>query len=398
MSVCRPLTLPVLALGLAPVLGLARVALADGTQVGRAGAGPASSEYGAGQGNPAALARRSGSRVWLGSEAIRDVVKAQGGNDGPVGESLSPAHLAPAGGAVWAGSTWLFGFSAATTQHQQIQLPAPATGELAELDHTFPWRGYGIAGSIKTNDVAVVATRRISDAVAIGAALGVRHVALREQRSEAAGIVTVQGAGWSAPSARVGVLVMPASIPYEFGATLLWHRGLTVDGTAAISEGAQHGAALTLPQSIGAAASVRRVANRWTIELDGAVGAANQAVQFWQVRDDAPLASRWRNGVYADVRVSGDVAVIPGMLWLTAGIGWHHGSTSADAVSPILQDPNCARLALGAVVASDGVSVMFGGMLERAAVRTAAHDGVVLDVTSERTVVGLTVEYEFGGL
>jgi hypothetical protein len=191
---------------------------------------------------------------------------------------------------------------------------------------------------------------------------------------------------------------MPASIPYEFGATLLWHRGLTVDGTAAISEGAQHGAALTLPQSIGAAASVRRVANRWTIELDGAVGAANQGVQFWQVRDDAPLASRWRNGVYADVRVSGDVAVIPGMLWLTAGIGWHHGSTSADAVSPILQDPNCARLALGAVVASDGVSVMFGGMLERAAVRTAAPDGVVLDVTSERTVVGLTVEYEFGGL
>ena len=98
------------------------------------------------------------------------------------------------------------------------------------------------------------------------------------------------------------------------------------------------------------------------------------------------------------MRVSGDLAVIPGMLWLTAGLGWHMGGTPAAAVSPILQDPDCARLAFGAVVASDGVAVILGGMLERAAVRTAEHDSAVLKVTSQRTIIGLTVEYEFGGL
>lgn len=397
MSVHRSLTLPVLALG----LGLARVAVADGTQVGRAGAGAASSEYGAGQGNPAAVARRSGSRVWLGSEAIRDVANTQSNNDGPIGESLSPMHLAPAGGAVWAGTTWLLGISAATTQNQQVQLPAPATGEPADLEQAFPWRTAGIAGSVKINDVAVVATRRLSDVIAVGAALGLRHVAMREQRtapSASADLVTLQGTGWRAPSVRLGMLVMPASLPYEFGAALTYHRGLTIDGTSTISEGARHSAALTMPQAIGVAASLRRVASRWTLELDGEVAAANQAVQVWQVNNDEPLPSRWRNGVRADVRVSGDVAVIPGMLWLTAGIGWHHGSTATNAVSPLFQDPNSTRIAVGAVVAHDGVSIVFGGMLEKAAARKADHNPAALAITSERTVVGLTLEYEFGGL
>lgn len=385
-------------------------AYADGATTGRAGAGTASSEYGAGQGNPAALARRSGSRIWLGTMAVRDAVQWQ--SEDPVlprTTSLSSPRLAPNGGAVWAGATWLLAISAATTSSSEVQLPVPNSDATdATLLAQYPWRLQGISARWQRDEVAVAVTRRMSDAIAVGVALGVAHVALREQRHVATGtfepissLVSVRGQQWGAPSARFGMVVMPASLPFELGLAVWWNRGAELTGTLTSADGTGAAASWTLPQELGATASIRRVANRWTLELDGEITSANPGLRRWLVPGGGPIRaidSRLQRGLRGEVRLAGDYAVIPGLLWLTAGVGVRRGTSADQPVTPLFSDFSSVLVSAGAVVATDGVAVMFGGTSTHAAQQATMVAGVPAAITSSRTMVGLTVEYEFGGL
>ena len=385
-------------------------AYADGATTGRAGAGTASSEYGAGQGNPAALARRSGSRVWLGTMVVRDAVQWQSDDPGlPQATSLSSPRFAPNGGAVWAGATWLVAISAATTSSSEVQLPVPNSDATdATLLTQYPWRLQGISARWQRDDVAVAVTRRMSDAIAVGVALGVAHVALREQRHVAtatfepiSSLLSVRGQQWGAPSARFGMVVMPASLPYELGLAVWWNRGAQLTGDLTWTDGTGAAAAWTLPQELGATGSIRRVTNRWTLELDGELTSANASLRQWQV----PLGgqvhavdSRLQRGLRSEVRLTGDYAVIPGLLWLTAGVGARRGTAAEQPVTPLFSDFSSALLSAGAVVATDGVAVMFGATTTLAAQQATMVAGMPASITSSRAMVGLTIEYEFGAL
>ncbi len=383
-------------------------AYADGATAGRAGVGTASSEYGAGQGNPAALARRSGSRLWLGTMVVRDAVQWQSNDNAaaPVATSLSSPRLAPNGGAVWAGPTWLVAISAATTSSSEVQLPVPNSDATDDTLLTrYPWRLQGIAARWQRDDAAVAVTRRMSDAIAVGVALGVAHVALREQRHVASGtiepmssLLSLRSEQWGAPSARFGVVVMPASLPYELGLAVWWHRGAQLAGTVTSATGIRRAATWALPRELGATASLRRIANRWTLELDGEVTSANAGPRQWLVNDGELLDSRMQRGWRGEVRLAGDYAVIPGLLWFTAGAGVRRGGSAAQPVTPLFSDFSSVLLSAGAVVAADGVAVMVGGTSTYAAQRASTVADTAAIVTSTHTMFGLTVEYEFGGL
>ncbi len=382
-------------------------AYGDGATAGRAGVGTASSEYGAGQGNPAALARRSGSRLWLGTMVVRDAVQWHSNDQAaPQGTSLSPARLAPNGGAVWAGTTWLVGISAATTSSSEVQLPVPNSDANDDtLLARYPWRLQGIAARWQRDELAVAVSRRMSDAIAVGMAVGVAHVALREQRHEPTGTVapvstllSLRGEQWGAPSARFGVTVMPTSQPYEVGLAVWWHRGAQLEGSVTYADDNRAVASWALPRELGATASVRRVAHRWTLELDGELSSANAGLRQWEVASGGALDSRMQRGLRGELRLAGEYAVIPGLMWLTAGTGVRRGSAAAQLVAPLFSDFSSVLVSAGAVVAADGVAVMFGGTATYAAQRDSDVAGTLATVSSTRTMVGLTVEYEFGGL
>ena len=382
-------------------------AYGDGATAGRAGVGTASSEYVAGQGNPAALARRSGSRLWLGTAVVRDAVQWQSPDStAPQATSLSPARLAPNVGAVWAGTTWLLGLTAATTSSSEVQLPVPNSDADDEtLRASYPWRLQGIAARWQRDDLAAVVTRRMTDAVAVGVGVGVAHVALREQRHVATGSIepvsslqSLRGDTWAAASARVGIVVMPASLPYELGAAVWWNRGGQLGGSVTAANGNRAEASWALPRELGFTASLRRIATRWTLELDGELSSANAGPRQWQVVGDAAIESRMQRGMRGELRLAGDYAVIPGLVWLTAGAGVRSGSSTVQPASPLFSDFSSVLVSAGAVVATDGIAVMFGGTTTFAAQRDSAVAGTLATISSTRSLVGLTVEYEFGGL
>ena len=103
-------------------------------------------------------------------------------------------------------------------------------------------------------------------------------------------------------------------------------------------------------------------------------------------------------GARGELRLAGDYAVIPGLVWLTAGVGLRRGSSPVQPVSPLFSDFSSVLVSAGAVVATDGVAVLFGATTTYAAQRDTAVAGTTATISSTQSLVGLTVEYEFGGL
>lgn len=376
------------------------VATGSPRTIGRAGAGMVGDDgAGALLVNPAAMARREGTRGQLGLAFIDDEVTWHGAADAPIVRNQSASDFVPTA-AVFAAVAdgWVAGIGVMTAAITDRSVRSPSDLPPSQLGNAFEHRYAGIAGTFQRDTVTVGVARRIGDSFALGIAVGASRVTLGETRRVWAGFsgrdvigdpeldveTTFTGTDWFAPSAIAGLLYASTEAPLELGASIGWMQ--TVDTDAEIAAFAASTAAapriiasdasatVRVRQPLAVRAGGRYIGERFVAELGGDLWIAptSAAATAWEVRgvrvvdrsgvetDLARVPSRMSMRTHGAVRAAVDAQLIGGFLWATAGYAYQVAGVSAARQSPAFADLGGHTLALGLEGTGGGFTFTLG--------------------------------------
>ncbi|MBA3456243.1 MAG: outer membrane protein transport protein, partial [Deltaproteobacteria bacterium] len=152
--------------------------------IGRAGASAASDDGGGALlVNPAAMARRDGTRFQLGVGFFDDAVEWDPDHiDGPIARDQAGSSTLPLAAIVGSVGAWVIGFGAMTAGVSQSALRDPRDLPANELEAAFEYRYSGIAGSIRRDTLTLGVARRLGDSLAIGISVGASRLQMSETR------------------------------------------------------------------------------------------------------------------------------------------------------------------------------------------------------------------------
>jgi hypothetical protein len=387
--------------------------------VGRAGTGTVSDDgAGAILTSPAALARRDSRRASAGVTLTDDDLDhAPASPDAPVARAQNEPWLLPFASAVAGLGPVVLGAAIAVDRAGR-SYAAPEPGlSLESVDRFFAYRYAGFSARLERRTAALAAAARVTDWLAVGVAATMTQVKVAERRRLWAGFtsrlldpgdpaydldVSLAGDDDLVPGAVFGVFAAPTSVPIELAASVAWTNQIhatgdaaalaQVDANLALRTDGEPLARLDLPADAIVRAGARWLGDRWTAELGvDALLPRDEAPAVWRVERaevvdvltdrgrPLELASRFAPRRRYAVRAAGDVEVIAGFLWVTAGYAWRGRGTDADLLAPTTADLGGHTAALGVEVAAAGFTLALGWSRTFAAGRTLTTSGYDMD-------------------
>ncbi|MEZ4400947.1 MAG: outer membrane protein transport protein [Kofleriaceae bacterium] len=298
---------------------------------------------------PAAIARRDQRRAQLAAVAQDDEASLTTATH-PRVDDVGGAAIGPLFGAQGHLGPVVLAVSLATTEQFDHQLAAPATGlPTDEVAARYPHRYGGLTASWTRRTLAAAAAVRLTDSLAVGAAVTLGQVDVAERRRLWAGFagrdplarpdrdidVTVTAGDGLVPGGAVGLLYAPLDAQLELAAGVAWSDDARVDGeVAAVATGprpivtavaptatARFGAGLT------AAVGARWLSERYAVETAASwtaypTGATGWTIRGVEVVDESgararltALPSRLPRRAHGAVAAAVDVAAVPGFAW-----------------------------------------------------------------------------------
>jgi hypothetical protein len=377
--------------------------------IGRAGVSAVSDDNGGAlQINPAGIARRDSWRVALGIGFLEDSISWTG-IDAPVSRDQAGSTVLPTISVVGSFGSWIVGAGVMTSGAASRALRDPAdvpADNIHPMDPTkprvFEYRYAGIDAGLRRDTLVVGIARRVTDTVAVGLSTGVSRIAAYETRRMWVGFenavmdgldnpkrdlqVALEGDTY-VPHATLGTLVAPEDTPIELGLSIGWVKRPTVQGTiSGATFDADEGplfratspkASLIVRQPIAIHAGARYIGNRFTVEIGGDLWLASQKARkvAWELEgvrvansniagdvstelDGVP--SRYSLRSHGAIRVAGDIELISGFLWATAGYAFTIGGTTESRLSPTFGDMGGHTIAFGVEGTKGGVTYTVG--------------------------------------
>ncbi len=343
---------------------------------------------------PAGLGRRTHLRAQLAGVIVDEDVRHAAPDHPAVGDR-GPSAFAPT--VVGAGTLGplVIGAGFAVTETMDRRLPAPDPDDAPEIAALYPHRYAGTEARWSRRALAIAASWRATDWLAIGASVTLAQVDLRETRRLWAGFdgrdrlgdpgrdvtVALRGADGLVPGGAVGALIAPASVPLELALGAAWADDVRVSGDATVTGHGPFTVLAPAPRAtarfdspLALHAGARWLAERFAVEAGLSAwlypGAASaRAWQLTGVRfvDETGvgaalerLPSRFRQGRRLAARTAVDVEAVPGWLWLTAGYGYAHVDAALPTTTTITADPGGHTVALGLEVAAGPATITFG--------------------------------------
>ncbi len=361
---------------------------------------------------PASLARRSERRVQLAGGFVDDDVWLAGADHPRIGDR-GPAETVPLLGAIDTLGPVVVGLAFATTASIDRRLPVPEDAlPPATVISDFPHRYAAFDLRHRRHTVALGGAIRPAEWLALGATVTASRVEAREARRVWAGFEGIDDLGDPARDVTItadavapvvaggalGALVAPVDVPLEIA--------LGVTGTAAAEgDGEVSAVAVRTPPTIEAGAAtatfrtpsmlamhagVRWVGARYTVEAGASAWhVGDGAADAWTLSgvrivdasgataDLTRFATRAGRRSHGALRASGDLEVLPGFLWLSAGYAWHGAGQSRRGTTIGGVDPGGHTLALGAEITA-GNAVITAGWSRRLARTVTIDEGSAL--------------------
>ncbi|MGE3764724.1 MAG: hypothetical protein AB7L94_20865 [Kofleriaceae bacterium] len=376
--------------------------------IGRAGVSAVSDDgAGALQINPAGIARRESWRIQLGIGFLDDAT-AWTAKNAPVSRDQAGTTLAPTIGVVGAFGSWIVGAGVMTSGAMERAFRDPADVPTASIHpvlgrRVFEYRYAGIAAGYRRDTLVLGVARRVTDTVAVGLSTGLSRIGAYETRRMWVGFenavqmgldnpvrdlqVALDGAT-IVPHATLGTLVAPEDTPLELGLSIGWVKRPRIEGSisgatfgpeedAPVFRATSPTASLILRQPIAIHAGARYVGERFTVEIGGDLWLASQKARkvAWELTGvrvaNSPqqgsieteldgVPSRYSLRSHGAIRVAGDVEIISGFLWGTAGYAYTVGGTTESRLSPTFGDLGGHTIALGIEGTKGGVTYTIG--------------------------------------
>jgi hypothetical protein len=373
--------------------------------IGRAGVGTVSDDGGGALlVNPAAIARRDAARMQIGVVFIDDEMYWLKSLSSPAARDQSSSRLLPMLAVEGAIGDWIVGASIGTTAHSERLLRRPGRIPPGEYGNAFEYRYAGLGGSIRRDTIALGASRRVTDTVAIGLGLAASRVAVSELRRIWIGNDALQmrdptqvpgdpahdaelgmsGAGF-APTVTAGVLVAPEDSSIELGpsacgpgpARASGDVSGSVMGQGRIDFGSTN-ARIEVEQPIALHTGARWLAERWSVEVGGDLWILPKraGAPLWRFDDVhvvdttivgsprdvalAKLPSRLSTRTHGALRAALDLELMPGFLWATTGYAFTTAGTADARLSPTFGDLGGHTAAIGVEASVAGITITFG--------------------------------------
>lgn len=417
---CVPLTLILAAAAPSRADGIAIVG-GSPRAIGRAGTSTVGDDGGGALlVNPAAIARRDGTRFQVGVAFTDDSIEWDPDAAGaPIARDQAGSSTLPLAAIVGSVGSWVIGASVMTAGVSQRALRDPRDLPRPEdLDAAFEYRYSGIAGAIRRDTLTVGVARRLGDAIAIGISAGASRVQMSETRRLWAGFAGISavgdpkrdvemsftGADGFVPSAVAGILLAPVDTPMELAASVAWSARAEIEADIAAA-GTNGGpivrltdphASLAFRQPVTARFGARYVGDRFAFELGGDLWIAPRSASkaSWSVDgvrivdpstvgvDLVGVPSRLSQRTHGAIRGALDIELIPGFLWATTGYAYTVGGTTQSKLSPSFGDLGGHTVALGIEGTAGGITYTIGWS------RTLSRD--------KRAPSGFTLDNPFG--
>jgi hypothetical protein len=387
-------------LGVALVVGTATLAHAgpegdapSARAVGHAGASLVSDDgLGALFACPAGLGRREQLRAQLGGGIVDDDVRFADGRVPAVGDR-GPSTLSPTVIGAGAVGPLVLAAGFAVTESLDRRLPAPGPQDDPTVATLYPHRYAGTDARWSRSAIAVAASWRANDWLAIGASLTLAQVELREGRRLWAGFdgrdrlgeptrdvaVELRGGDGLIPGGAIGALIAPASLPLELALGASWADDARVTGDATVT--ATGGATVLAPAPRAVArfgsplalhAGARWLGTRYAVEANVSAWLYPHDASPWSLTgvrlvDDSGvsasvdrLATRFAFDRRVAARAAIDVELVTGWLWLSAGYGWSAVDDDPSRRTTATVTPGGHVLAAGLEVAADSATLTLG--------------------------------------
>ncbi|MDX2087216.1 MAG: outer membrane protein transport protein [Kofleriaceae bacterium] len=367
--------------------------------IGRAGAGVVSDDgAGALLVNPAALARRDTTRVQVGVALVDDSTAWLPDNAAaPIARDQAGSSLLPGAAVVGSVAGWNIAAGVMTAGVTARALRDPLDVPRADdLDALFDYRYAGISGALRRDTVTLGVARRLGDAVALGVAVGLSRIEVRETRRLWAGFAGIVPVGDPSrdvqlafaatdnvvPSATAGILLAPPDQPMELAASVGWTARTVAEGDV-VASGVAGGTSVRTqsPQAriafrhpLAVRAGARYLGERYVVEVGGDLWLAPASTRSaaWSVggvtvidpstvtAELQVVPSRISQRTHAAARAAIDVAVIPGFVWVTAGYAYTVGGTTEKRLSPTMGALGGHTFALGMEGSAGGFTYSLG--------------------------------------
>lgn len=375
--------------------------------IGRAGVGAVSDDGGGAlQINPAGIARRDSWRIQLGVGFLDDGISWTG-TDAPLSRDQAGTSLLPTVSVIGSFGAWIIGAGVMTSGAMKRALRDPADVPTDSIHPTgkprpFEYRYAGIEAGLRRDTFVLGVARRVTDSVALGVSTGLSRIAAHETRRMWVGFENATQGGLAnpvrdlqvslegdtiVPHATLGTLIAPEGTPLELGLSIGWVKRPTVRGSVrGASFDADDGpvfrasspkASLIVRQPIAIHAGGRYVGDRFTVEIGGdlwfasekarevaweleGVRVANSAMAQGVETDLDAVPSRYTLRSHSAIRVAGDVEIISGFLWATAGYAFTIGGSTEARLSPTFGDLGGHTIALGVEGTKGGVTYTIG--------------------------------------
>ncbi len=384
--------------------------------IGRAGVGTVGDDGGGALlVNPAAIARRDTKRIQIGLAFVDESLSWNRASTVPIARDQAGTSTAPLVAAVAAIGPWVIGVGAMTssvTSHafrDPNDLPRPE-----DLGSAFEYRYQGIAGAIRRDTLTVGVARRLGDTLAVGVSLGASRISVQETRrmwAGYAGISTVgdprrdvelalDGTDSFVPSAVAGLLIAPEEGSLELGASIGWSGRADAEGSVLANgttggprvQMSSPGASLQLRPPVTARVGARYLGDRFVVEVGADLWVARKRTSTiaWTLDgvrvidpssvtvDLVAVPSRLSQRNHGAVRAAGDIELIAGFLWATAGYAYTVGSTTESRLSTSFGDLGGHTVALGIEGTAGGFTYTLGWSRTWATKKTGG-DGLGLD-------------------
>jgi hypothetical protein len=392
--------------GEAPIVG-GRTA----RSIGRAGVGTVSDDGGGALlANPAAIARREGTRLQLGLAFADDEMSWIAARSAPVVRDQSSSRLLPLVAIQGSIGSWIVGIAAGTTVRAERTFRRPERNPPSSWGQLFDYRYTGMGGSIRRDTLTFAGAHRLTDSIALGLSLSTSRIAITESRRLWAGNinrvvfgvptpdmigdgvhdveVAMSATDNFAPNAVAGILIAPEDSRVELALSLAWNAPARVSGDIA-STNELDGRAVTMSTN-GASARLEveqpivvHSGARWLGEhVIGELGGdlywfpERAEATSWRVGgvtlndittvlDPKSIAltdvpSRISSRTHGALRGAVDVEILSGFLWATGGYAFATSGTPRARLSPAFGDLGGHTVGLGLEASTGGFTITIG--------------------------------------